>query len=227
MPPESESPWSRPEVVTGFTQTPPNRDLLRFAARERRAGSPQIALDLGCGAGRNAVPLAQDGWRVLGVDTSIRMVQAAKRLSREHDVHDRVHAVIAAMNALPSRNASVDLLVAHGIWNLARSDEEFRQAVREAARVARPGAGLFVFTFSRTTLPSETRPVAGETFVFTQFSGQRQCFLTSEQLVSELARASFVPDASMPLIELNRSTTQGLQLPQVPVIHQGAFRRVT
>ena len=52
------------------------------------------------------------------------------------------------------------------------------RAVDEAARVAKPGAGLFVFTFSRHTLPAETLPVAGEPFVFTQFSGEPQCFLT-------------------------------------------------
>jgi hypothetical protein len=43
-------------------------------------------------------------------------------------------------------------VVAHGIWNLARTTTEFRRAIAEAARVARPGACLFVFTFSRTTL---------------------------------------------------------------------------
>jgi ubiquinone/menaquinone biosynthesis C-methylase UbiE len=199
--------------------------LLRFGGIEQqRVGSGAMALDLGCGAGRNAVPLAKQGWRVLGIDSSMAMLQTARRWSREHGVQERVRLTVAPMDRLPVRDRSCDLLIAHGIWNLARSAAEFRRAVREAGRAAKPGAGLFVFTFSRSTLPDEATPVSDETFVFTQFSGQPQCFLTGAQLLSELADASFSPDPSVPLSELNRVPTAALQMPHVPVIHQAAFR---
>ena len=120
---------------------------------------------------------------------------------------------------------SADLLVAQGIWNLARSGAEFRRAVAEAARVAAPGAGLFVFTFSRHTLPPDACPVAGETFVFTQFSGQPQCFLTSQQLLEEMARAGFVPDAAVPLAEHNLPPAGAIHAVRAPVIYEAAFRR--
>ena len=126
------------------------------------------------------------------------------------------------MDALPVRDGSVDLLIAHGIWNLARSSTQFRRAVREAARAARPGAGLFLFTFSRNTLPADAAPVAGEPFVFTQFSGEPQCFLTREQILHELGEAGFTPDPAVPLTELNART--GLLPARGPVIYQGAFR---
>jgi len=67
--------------------------------------------------------------------------------------------------------------------------------------VARPRAGLFVFTFSRNTFPPQTEPVVGEPFVFTQFSGEPQCFLTEAQLVAELARVGFAPDHGVPCRE--------------------------
>ena len=95
-------------------------------------------------------------------------------------------------------------MVAHGIWNLARSTAEFRRAIAEAARVARPGAGLFVFTFSRATLAAGDQPVSGEPFVFTQFAGEPQCFLTEAELVEELLRAGFEKDPPGPLTEYNR-----------------------
>jgi hypothetical protein len=128
------------------------------------------------------------------------------------------------MDALPVRDRSVDLVIAHGVWNLARSAAEFRGAVREAARVARPGAALFVFTFSRTTLPPATAPVPGQPFVFTEFSGQPQCFLTQRQLVDELGAVGFVLDAAVPLTEYNRPGRGAMRTGTVPVIWEAAFR---
>ena len=83
---------------------------------------------------------------------------------------------------------------------MPRSSREFRSGVRQATRAARPGAALFLFTFSRDTLPAAASPVPGETFVFTQFSGEPQCFLTAEQIVDELGSAGFVPDPANGLI---------------------------
>jgi ubiquinone/menaquinone biosynthesis C-methylase UbiE len=127
------------------------------------------------------------------------------------------------MDRLPVADRSFDVVIAHGIWNLARSGAEFRAGVREAARVCRPGAALFVFTFSRHTLPEDVPPVAGETFVYTQFSGSPQCFLTQAQLLSELEAAGFTPDPAVPLTEHNRPRPGQLSSGG-PVIYEGAFR---
>ena len=219
-----ESPWNRPETVAGFTRTPPNAELLRFAETKRRLVGNGWALDLGCGAGRNALPLAHLGWRVLGLDLSEPMLQEFARRVRDQELTRHCHLARSVMDRLPLRDRSCDLLVAHGIWNLAHSGAEFRAAVREAARVARPDAGLFVFTFSRTTLGDDARPIEGETFVFDDFSGEPQCFLTAEQLTAELAAEKFVADPALPPTELNRRPRNALTMAQAPVIHQGAFR---
>ncbi len=224
MDPLAKSPWSAPETVAGFVKSPPNLALMSFAERQLlRVGSGR-ALDLGCGAGRNTLPLARLGWEVLGVDLSWPMLTAAMDRARQERPGGRLQLALAPMDSLPAPDAAFDLVVAHGIWNLARSAAEFRQAVSEAARVARPGAGLFVFTFSRHTLPPDAAPVAGEPFVFTQFSGDPQCFLADDQLVSELARAGFVPDPGVPLTELNLPRPGALQAVKAPIIWEGGFR---
>jgi hypothetical protein len=154
-----------------------------------------------------------------------RRIAARDRVERELQDEHPLHLALAAMDRLPVVDASADLLIAHGIWNLARSGAEFRQAVREAARAAAHDAALFVFTFSRNTLPADAPTVEGESFVFTQFSGEPQCFLTGQQLLSELEAGGFVPDAAHPLRELNRPLPGALTARRAPVIYEGLFRR--
>ena len=196
---------------------------MRFIEDEQRRRSIRRVLDIGCGAARNAGPLAALGLDVLGIDLSWPMLEAARARSRPE--RDRLDLVLAPMDRLPVRDGSADAVVAHGIWNLARSGGEFRRGVREAARVSRPGASLFVFTFSRHTLPENAQPVPGETFVFTQFCGQPQCFLTEEEVVSELRAGGFIRDSAGPLTEYNRPQPGPLRTPRGPVIYEGIFRR--
>jgi SAM-dependent methyltransferase len=221
--PLAGSAWSDPGTIDGFVHAAPNQALLEAAGRNRAPAAR--LLDIGCGAGRNAVPLARAGWPVVGTDLSLAMVQAATRRARDEGLPHRLRLLLAPMEALPFFDDTFDFIVAHGIWNLARSGREFRRAVREAARVARPGCPLFMFTFSRGTLSSTAAPVPGEAFVFTQFANQPQCFLTAVELTTELAAAGFEPDPALPLRELNQRRAGALHVGGAPVIYEGLFRR--
>jgi hypothetical protein len=155
----------------------------------------------------------------------VPMLRAAiDRKGREaRDAH--AGFVIATMDHLPLPDRSCDFIVAHGIWNLATSDAEFRHAIGEAARVARSGAALFVFTFSRSSLPAAAKPIPGESFVFRHFGDAPQCFLSKPQLVAELGAVGFVPDSAAPLQELNPRTPGMLVAAGSPVIWESGFRR--
>jgi ubiquinone/menaquinone biosynthesis C-methylase UbiE len=219
--------WEVPATVANFRVNDPNFVLMDYARdfQQRKAKSPLRILDIGGGAGRNAVPLAKMGFRVVCTDLSRPMLDAAHDKARAEGVADLVHLVQCPMAPLPFDDESFDLIIAHGIWNLARSGREFRAAVAEAARVARPGAELFLFTFSRHTIPESDMPVAGETFVFTQFNGEPQCFLTEEEIISELASVGFTRDNVKPLTEYNRSTTPRVSAQGPPVLYEGTFTK--
>lgn len=68
----------------------PDVSLLRDFA-ERTHGGP--VLDLGCGAGRFVVPLAEAGYDVTGVDTSAGMLAAARAAADDAGVGDAVTLV--------------------------------------------------------------------------------------------------------------------------------------
>ena len=76
----ADSRWSAPSTVTGFAQSPPNAVLMTFAQEELQRSQRARVFDLGCGAGRNAVPLARLGWTVVGTDLSWPMLCAETQL---------------------------------------------------------------------------------------------------------------------------------------------------
>jgi SAM-dependent methyltransferase len=218
--------WEDPRTVAGFVSSPPNLELMEFARRWRAATGARRCLDLGCGAARNALPLAELGLEVVGADLAAPMLDAARERIRHAPMTDgHVMLVRAPMAPLPFADRVFDLVVAHGIWNLARSGAEFRHAVAEAGRVARGGAALFLFTFSRHTLPPDAPPDPGESFVFSSWNGEPQCFLTEAQVLEELGRAGFVRNAAGPLTEYNRRAPGNLRGGGPPVIFEGTFQK--
>lgn len=183
------------------------------------------ALDIGCGAGRNMVPLALAGYHVLGIDLSAAMGRAALDKA-DTDGASRCVVALGAMTALPLRDQTIDLVVAHGIWNLSHRDDALRLAMREAARVAKPDARLFVYTFARRSLPRTAQPLAGQQFIFAGSNGAEHCYLTPDQLVSELAVAGFVDDPAFPPVEHNAPPAGAVRLTNSPVFLEAAFIRV-
>ncbi len=216
---QSNLQWTSPEMVARLSSTLPNDVLMSFADDELDRGNENRLLDIGCGAGCNAIPLAQNGWDVLGLDLSDPMLEAVQNRAVINGLTDRTQFRLASMDQLLVEENSFDFIVAHGIWNQARSGAEFRKAVREAARAAKPGAPLFVYTFSRNTLAIKDTPVEGETFVYAAFSGQLKCFLTEAQLIEEMDAAGFKQEVGYPITEY----------PQIPgkpkpAILEGIFR---
>jgi ubiquinone/menaquinone biosynthesis C-methylase UbiE len=55
------------------------------------------------------------------------MFCAAAHRAREDRLDDRLHLVLAPTESIPARDRSFDLVIAHGIWNLAQSAAQFRR----------------------------------------------------------------------------------------------------
>jgi SAM-dependent methyltransferase len=106
---------------------------------EAEALSPGRALDVACGAGRNAVWLARRGWRVTGVDFSDVALRAARELAASSGVE--VEWIEAdAVTWIPPRRA-YDLVT---VMYLQLPAEERRAALGHAADAVRPGGTLLV-----------------------------------------------------------------------------------
>jgi SAM-dependent methyltransferase len=96
----------------------------------------EAALDAGCGTGAVAFALAPHVADVVGVDTRADYLDAARRAAP-----DNVSFVEGDVMALPFGYAEFDLVCCHRVLHHVRRPE---LAVSELARVARPGAKVFI-----------------------------------------------------------------------------------
>ncbi len=114
-------------------------------------------LEIGCGAGHLTVELAGRGLRVDAVDASAAMVHATAERVRAAGLAQDVSVGVADVHALPYEPGHYDLVVAVGVIPWLHSPGA---AVREMARVLRPGGWLVLTADNRLRLTSFTDPRA-------------------------------------------------------------------
>jgi hypothetical protein len=105
--PLAGSPWSTPSTVAGFVQSPPNEALLHAAAGEWRDGAR--LLDIGCGAGRNAVPAGACGMGRLRSGSVVAHGHDSRVAVARPSCTDRARVLLAPMDRLPFASSVVRL----------------------------------------------------------------------------------------------------------------------
>lgn len=121
----------------------PNR---RFAA-EVEGLAPGRALDVACGEGRNAVWLAEHGWRVTGVDFSEVALAKGAELAARRGVE--VDFVLADVCEHVPEPRAFDLVA---VLYLQLPAAELGRALRHAVEAVGPGGTLIVLGHDRTNL---------------------------------------------------------------------------
>ncbi len=124
-------------------------DFTQVAASMREAGDALVdtlgifpdmeVLDLGCGDGTTALPAAQRGARVLGVDIAANLVAAGNARAREAGLSNLYFRVGDASNLEGLEDDRFDLVVS--IFGAMFAPRPFDVA-REMVRVTRPGGRI-------------------------------------------------------------------------------------
>jgi tellurite methyltransferase len=115
----------------------------RFAAEDPDAARPRFAVDLGCGAGRDARKLLEAGWRVLAVDREPAAV-ATTEASTPPALRPNLEARVADLSMvtvpdcdLVNASLSLPFLAPEAFW------ESWRRALRALPVGGRVAAMLF------------------------------------------------------------------------------------
>jgi ubiquinone/menaquinone biosynthesis C-methylase UbiE len=108
------------------------RQWLDLISRDARPAPGSLVLDVGCGTGRFAEPLADHfGVRVLGIDPSRTMLDVARPKLRS----DRVTFEQAPAQAMPLAAGSIDMVFMSMVFH---HFPDARAVARECHRVLRP-----------------------------------------------------------------------------------------
>lgn len=97
-------------------------------------------LDVGCQAGSLPIALCKRGASVTGVDVEEKLVEGARIRAKGHGVSPEL--AVAVAEALPFADASFDAVT---FVDVIEHVADARAAVREIARVLRPGGTLYLF----------------------------------------------------------------------------------
>jgi SAM-dependent methyltransferase len=125
------------------TSGQPNRFLVCLAEEL----PPGQAVDLACGAGRNAVWLAEQGWRVVGIDFSEVGLAAAGRLAAERGVEVELHE--ADLLEYEPKPGAYDLAL---VLYLQLPADERRVVLARASAAVAPGGRLLLVGHDSTNL---------------------------------------------------------------------------
>jgi ubiquinone/menaquinone biosynthesis C-methylase UbiE len=127
-------------------------DFTRIARTMRRSGAELIdrievskglkVLDLGCGDGTTAIPAAQRGAEVLGVDIAANLVEAGNRRAIEHGLSNCTFRQGDATDLRDLPDASFDLTISiFGAMFAPRPNDVAREMVRVTRRAGSSSRG--------------------------------------------------------------------------------------
>jgi ubiquinone/menaquinone biosynthesis C-methylase UbiE len=120
-----------------------NDDALRARAISRLLDPNLVVADVGTGTGILAIELARLGVRVIAVDHSARMIDAASaKLAAEPDL--QIEFRHGEANALPLSDGEVDAAFAHMVLHYLPSPAD---AIAEMARIVKPGGSVVTVDF--------------------------------------------------------------------------------
>ena len=113
-------------------------------------GKPKIAIDCGCGTGRNLLPLLQMGWRVLGVDLSHDMLREfrSKAVLESTQEFATIRANMAKLDFLADDFADAFLCM-YSSLGMVQGQANRRSFLRHAARILRKEGKLIVHVHNR------------------------------------------------------------------------------
>lgn len=161
MPADDETPawydrFFQHEYLT-FDEHPESAQEVDFLLETLRLPEEALLLDLCCGYGRHAIPLAGKGLRVVGLDKSPVMLQQARMSAAP--LPPALQFIRGDMARLPMSNAFDAVISLFSSFGYFENDDDNFRVLREIAGVLKPGGSFFIETANREFVVRHFNPV--------------------------------------------------------------------
>lgn len=186
--------------------------LLDQVTKARFAPGCRI-LDAGCGAGRNLLWFAQNGYEVHAADADRDSIAALK--VRAGDVLPDDHILHAAIGALPHDDEMFDAVICIAVLHFMADENAWRAAVNDLWRVLKPGGFVFARFGTTDTIKDHLVPAGGRRYRIP--SGQELYLTDTEALLkmqNELGARQLEPIKTVNVQNKRTMTNWIIQKPQ-------------
>lgn len=140
-----ESEYARGGIPSSVREEPSSSVVSFLDFAKRNCIVDGLAIDVGCGGGRNSLHLAVLGFQVLAMDFTPSRIEQVRRLARELQVDGKVKALVQDVRkSWPADVASAGLIVDAFCFKHQIEPEAVTAYADNAARAARDGALLML-----------------------------------------------------------------------------------
>ncbi len=133
--------WDELHQMDVFRPLYPTESIVRFIKANFPNPANAHILDLGCGAGRHVLFLAEQGYKVTGIDFSQQGLDIAKKRIEEKRLHAQLSK--GSILSLPFQNESFDGIISYGVLIYFKK-KDLITAIDEIHRVLNKGGKAFI-----------------------------------------------------------------------------------
>lgn len=116
-------------------------ELLTYICAEYPSVHFMHGIEIGVGTGRIAVPMAQLGYKISGVDVSVEMTGILKQKIKKEKLENSISIHMESATSLPFNDNTFDFGMAVHVFHLIA---DWKKAVRELIRVVKNGHPIFL-----------------------------------------------------------------------------------
>ena len=174
---------------------------------------PCYLLEIGCGTGRVALPLAQKGYKVVGIDISLPMLKQAKKKRKSFSFY----LVCMDMRRLGLKQKFASILMPFGVLHFLISAEERILFFQQLHSLIEPMGKILIDLFNPYRLIPNEKSFQKE-FVYTRagtlVTKQSKETYTNNKIIVEQIYQEYEYGASIPLHTYHNQLTLAIIKPQ-------------
>lgn len=181
--------WNSAHIIDSFSNAAVKDYIKDFFKNYDPINNLKVA-DLGCGAGRYTVWLAQNGYDVYACDDSIGMLSKTKKRLEKIKYKDIDRKILKSrLEKLPFDDKMFDIVLTNGVIHNVYSSEEYKQCLKECVRVLKSNGVLYLSVFTSDTVDEKLKKI--DEHVYLTSDGLYMVLFSKEEIIQMMSDLNF------------------------------------